>query len=217
MAENAATSSPDSNPGEKASGPAYRSEQSAWWDRLLSVAAKLLPLIIACIALWISYQANEISRDALSNSSESLDIARREFGLRNRPFIEIPNPKLGKQEDETVDTAGPYYVRVEFENRAPFPATDVAFVVTFFEQGRLIRSYSGKNRAIGPNSEQVFDLPLSLDEYSRCVNAGRDCTVRIECTYSGLLVESETEYRTRLVGNYSVTDVAFLRDSTIYE
>ena len=103
---------------------AFRKHITCWKD-VYQITPSLVALLIAFLALLISYKANRLTATAVTVATNALELQRTEFKLRNRPVITIKNPQFTDSMTDAEGKVWPHSLAADINNISQIPAKNV--------------------------------------------------------------------------------------------
>lgn len=208
-----------------------------WFDKRSAVVMAIVAIIM-CVSLFQNHEAHKLTRKSLNQTEESLRISResldqtkeslqmnreslelqrKEFRLRNRPYIMIRNYNFA---GEAVSTEGQLYPRsvtMEIVNLLEIPANQLKGFHRVVLNGKDVGKISINQTAIAKGGSSKAHVHLQEDTYSAAMNEKNTFKVVTELTYSGMLDEKADAYKTSTTVYYSVCEKSFKYEDVKYE
>ncbi len=208
-----------------------------WFDKK-SAFVMAIVAVIMCLSLYQNHKALKLTRrslnqteeslrinresldqtkESLQTNRESLELQRKEFKLRNRPYVAIKNYNFA---GETVTTKGQLYPRsviMDIVNISEIPANQLKGFHQVFLNGKVVRNIPMNEMAIVNVGASKAHVYLQEDTYSAAMNEKNTFKVVTELTYSGMLGEKADAYKTSTTVYYSVPEKTFKYEDVKYE
>lgn len=179
----------------------------------ISAVATVIMAVVAIIMGWTLIQ----NSNALKISAESLDLQRKEFKIRNRPFIVMQNFRFGGPAKAQSGALFPYSIQFEVVNISDVPANHLSGVYQTFLNGSKTYVTIVPPSALARGATSKGWVCLSKDLYEAATNSNNRFSLVAEMKYSGMLGEKPEEYQTKADVYYSSPEKSFIYDKALYQ
>jgi hypothetical protein len=184
-----------------------------WFYGILSIilanAISALSLICSSWSGWEARKATKISQQALELTKQSVEMQGKEFKLRNRPIIVIKSFSLTGVATDSSGLKFNHSLTYRIVNQAETLATHTECRTRIIGSQYALAPTIMNPSALAKEAEVSQIILLSDEAYSEITNSSKKVMIEIEITYSGMLGESNNEYRTFNTIKYSDVENVF--------
>lgn len=171
----------------------------------INAFAAVVMAVAACLMCWSLLQ----NRGTIQLAGESLEMARKDFQLRNRPWVNVYRIEFG---GPGQDLAGKVYqqtVCIGLQDMSDIPARLSRIVHRAVLNGDVVAKTDVEPICLAKGMGAVQKIFLTEDQYQAARRQDSRFEIHVEVTYSGMLEEKPDTFSTTATACYSPTESRF--------
>lgn len=155
------------------------------------------------LAILFSFLGHCESKKATKINRDILEIQKKEFYIRNRPYVILEGPRFGGACVHYNDNY-PRSVLINLRNVSDVPALNVKFDITVYLDDEIVNHIPRKDESSTIAKDSVLGLPVGIKEewYNSAIKGTKLLVVKYILKYPGVL-EDKQIYESTLTAVYN--------------